>query len=385
MIRSPCTALAFIALVLLTGCWNKYELTEWAFVQAVAVDLSEDDRIRLTTQFYKPGGSLEGATKSSESFNIRTEGDNMSEAISNIANELGRVAQWGHIRIVLVSEKIAENQNIKGILDYFLRDHEPRETAQFAITKGPASDYLNRKPYIESTIGQQLREISQSSKRITGMSKQMNLLQVAIALKSQTGIAVLPYMASSGGAKDPVMMNGVAIFRDYSIVKPGIPAGSAEYLLMLRDEYERGVVIYPCEENPKAKKDTFEHVMVSSSTKVEPKGESVAVRINLLLTGGYGELRCSKVRQASDETRIKQKITEYVERELQKEIASMQARQLDLLNIGDALYRRHPALWLKWKSTWGKRLSQATFQIKVEIQMTNTGLTKPLPYGSQED
>lgn len=103
--RSPFTVLAFIALVLLTGCWNKYELTEWAFVQAVAVDSTEDDRIRLTTQFYKPGGGMEGAPKVSESFNIRTEGDNMSEAISNIANELGRVAQWGHIRIVLVSEK----------------------------------------------------------------------------------------------------------------------------------------------------------------------------------------------------------------------------------------------------------------------------------------
>ncbi len=385
MMRSPFAVLAFLALVLLTGCWNKYELTEWAFVQAVAVDLTEDDRIRLTTQFYKPGGGLEGAPKASESFNIHTEGENMSEAISNIANEVGRVAQWGHIRIVLVSEQIAKNQNLKGILDYFLRDHEPRETAQFAITKGLASDYLTRKPYIESTISQQLREISQSSKRFTGMSKKMNLLQVAIALKSQTGIAVLPYMASSGGKKDPAVMNGVAIFRDYSIVQPGIPAGKAEYLLMLRNEYERGVVTYPCEENPKSKKDTFEHVMVSSTTKVEPKGESVAVRIHLLLVGGYGELRCSKIRKASDEDRIKQKIAEYVEQELQKEISAMQARQLDLLNIGDALYRRHPALWLKWKSSWGRRLSQATFQVKVEIQMTNTGLTKPMPYGDQEE
>jgi len=385
MIRPALSLLAFVALALLTGCWSKFELTEWAFVQAVAVDRAEGDRIRLTTQFYKPGGGLEGAPKASESFNIRTEGDNMSEAISNIANELGRVAKWGHIRIVLVSERMANNQNLKGVLDYFLRDQESRETAQFAITKGKASDYLTRKPFIESTMGQQLREISQSSKRFTGMSKKMNLLQVAIALKSQTGVAVLPYMASSGGKKDAVMMNGVAVFRDYSIVQPGLPSKSAEYLLMLRNEYERGVITYPCEDNPKTKKDTFEHVMVSSTTKVEPKGESVVVRIHLILTGGYGELQCSKVRQSSDEKLIEKKITEHVERKLQQEISEMQTRQLDLLNIGDALYRRHPALWLKWKSTWGNRLSQADFRIQVEIQMTHTGLTKPLPYGSQEE
>lgn len=372
------------ALLSLTGCWNKYELTQWAFVQAVAIDPAEHNRVRLTTHFYKPGGGggLEGTRRPTESFNIRTEGDNISVAISNISNELGRTAQWGHIRIILISDEMATHQKIKGIIDYFLRDHEPTETALVAITKGPAGDYLNRKPYIESTIGQQLREIIQSSKRFNGMTRELNLLQTAIALKSQTGIALLPYMVPARAESEPVTINGVAVFKNYSMIKPELPAESAKYVLMLRNEYERGVLAFPCEGDPANRKDTFEHVNVVSSTKIKIQKETVAVKLHVILTGGYGELQCSTVRSVSDEARVKQEIADMLEQEFRKTIALMQSRQLDLLNIGDAVYRQHPDVWRKWKSTWGKRLSEATFDYKIEIRMTNTGITKPNPYGS---
>lgn len=380
MNRLPRIAICFLALLMLTGCWNKFELTEWGFVQAVAIDQADNNRIHLTTHFYKPGGGVEGPQRSSEGFSVRSKGDNMSQAIANITNSMGRVPQWSHMRMVLISEEMAKDQQLKGIIDYFMRDHETRDTLLILITKGQASDYLKQKPYIESTIGQQLREMNQSSNRFTGNTNIVNMLQAAIQLKSQSGVMILPYL-TSGEEEDQLSMSGLAIIRNYSIVEPPLSPTSTQFLLMLRNEYEHGVLSFPCEGDKLKRKDTFEHVTVHSSTKVEPRGETVAVKINLALQGSYGELRCTTVLKPSDEDQVAEEIRKMLERGFRKTFTLMQSKQLDLLNIGDALYRKHPALWRKWKSNWGERLSQASFELNIDIKMTNTGLTRPKPYG----
>lgn len=52
---SKALASVIIALSLLnTGCWDRFELTELGFVEALAIDEGENGSLRLTTQFLKP-------------------------------------------------------------------------------------------------------------------------------------------------------------------------------------------------------------------------------------------------------------------------------------------------------------------------------------------
>ncbi|MFC5652521.1 hypothetical protein ACFPYJ_26060 [Paenibacillus solisilvae] len=60
--------------------------------------------------------------------------------------------------------------------------------------KGKAGKYLNVSPFIESTIGEQLRTMEYSATRYSAKTVKTNLLDLTIQLKSQVGIALLPYI-----------------------------------------------------------------------------------------------------------------------------------------------------------------------------------------------
>lgn len=75
-------------LLLLLGCWDKAELTEFGYVQAVAIDRAERGRIELTPLFYDPvgggdtGGGGEKKTGGGISFAIKS--DTVFNAVRDI-------------------------------------------------------------------------------------------------------------------------------------------------------------------------------------------------------------------------------------------------------------------------------------------------------------
>jgi spore germination protein KC len=64
-------------IVLLSGCWSKLELTERAFVLALAIDKGDKGKLQMTFQIYKPvsqfgAPSIRG--EESAFFNVTLEG-----------------------------------------------------------------------------------------------------------------------------------------------------------------------------------------------------------------------------------------------------------------------------------------------------------------------
>ncbi|MDF2671291.1 MAG: Ger(x)C family spore germination protein [Paenibacillus sp.] len=376
-----CTAWLVLPFML-TGCWNKLELTERAFVQAVAIDAIGDNNIQLTTLFYKPGGgTLSEGAAAAGGYNVTTQGSNLSDAMDKITSLLGRLSQWSHMRTLLISEKLASEQQLRSVIDHFMRDHEAREYVLVIITKGTASQYLQGKPFVENTMGQQLREMNYYTTRFTGKSRQSDMLQTSIQLKSQSGIAILPYMYMSSEDSSKAAIDGLAVLKNGIYVNNAIPISFTRYLLMMRNEYKRGVLGFPCQGQTEGKQNSFDHVAIRSSMKVTPSKETVKVQIHLMLEGNYGGLYCSKVVTPQDEEKVIKDIRNMLEAELSKTVALIKNKKLDLLQLGDHLYRHHPALWKKWKPTWDQRLADASFNFQIDIRIINTGLIKAKPLG----
>lgn len=114
-----------LGLPLLTGgCWSGHELTDWGFVQAAAIDLTDDGAIRMTTQIYKPTGGTElgSPSKGGQTYvNTDTISSSLFGASEDIAIELGRRPQWSHLQVLLIGEKAAGAMNIRRFTDFFWR------------------------------------------------------------------------------------------------------------------------------------------------------------------------------------------------------------------------------------------------------------------------
>ncbi len=165
-----------MALLFLTGCWDRYELEERATILGLAIDYAdestedftipevshlkgefpggEDTLYKITAQLAVPGkiklgpegGSGSGADKTS--WVLETVGYTMKDAMLNLQQQLAERMYLGHLQIVIVSSEVAEN-GIADINDFLRRDYEVRRTAWMVITEEKASEVLETAPPIE--------------------------------------------------------------------------------------------------------------------------------------------------------------------------------------------------------------------------------------------
>jgi spore germination protein KC len=365
----------------LTGCWNKAELIEYSFVQAVAIDLSNKGRVELTTLFYKPSGAggMMKPNMPKSSFTIKTEGVNVFDAIRDITLHLGRKAKWDHMRVILVSDEVVRKMDLGVVLDLFRRDHEPRPTNALLITKGRSDKFLQLKPFIEYTIGQQLHSADEGSYTFTGKTLKATMLETHIQMKSETGIAKVPYLTLDKVHGNIPSVAGLALIEKGKLVEI-LPPKEIKAFLMLNRKFKGSIITSVCEGNANAMNESFEISQENTNLQTSLKNSEITVNVTTKLKGAVGELSCSTLSTEEEEQAFKERIIQQVKKELLTVIHHLQASKLDAIGIGDKVFAKNPRLWFGWKEDWGNRFADIHFNIHVEVTVTNTGMSgsKPL-------
>ncbi|UKS28250.1 Ger(x)C family spore germination protein [Paenibacillus sp. HWE-109] len=379
-------ALPLLSILLLTGCWDKAELTEYGFVQAIALDWTTKDKVELTTHFYRPSGGMEssGSPPGAKGITIKTQADTVFEAVRDISIHFGRKPKWDHMRTIIIGEKLAQKLEIQEILDFFIRDHETRETTFVMIAEGKASKFLYIKPLIESTIGQQLRAMEDSTFKYSAKTSRLPLLDLAIQFKSETNILTVPYISKSKSS-ETISLSGIALLKDGIMTKTVITPAHTESLLMVLNKYQNGILEFPCKEesNYKMNKESFE--VSSLDTKVTPKfnGNEMTVEVRTKIKGTIGELHCSSLKTKEDGQQFQVRVSKQVESNIRKMIKYIQNEKMDAIGIGNQIYRRNSKLWKDWKPSWDEHFSEIHFDVHVEVNVLNSGMEIGTPFGKK--
>lgn len=387
----PLVSIIAVSLTLsfLTGCWDNNELDEYGYVQAVAIDRGSDGLIQVTTHFYKPSNMNEqvggNTNPTQKGINILSSGETVMEAIRDIPTELGRKAKWDHMRVILLGEKLARKENIREVLDFFSRDHEPRGTVLPMVAEESAGPFLDVQPFIEQTIGQQYKKMETTGSRYSADTSDIPLYDFAIKLKGPSKTAELPYLHRSGTPQKAIV-TGIALIRDGTLVDI-LDDSDTEAFLMMTGRYTSGVIEFPCLENGKEKtnaKESFEVVKLIGSTIPEVTGDQVSVRVKIRIEGTVGELRCSLLKTKEDIARFERTIDDKVERQLRHAIERFKTNEVDAIDIASRIYRNNPRLWKRLKPDWEKRLARSDFRISVETRVLSTSMNVGTPFGTKE-
>ncbi|WP_281887362.1 Ger(x)C family spore germination protein [Paenibacillus sp. YYML68] len=365
---------------MLPGCWSKFELTERGFAQALAIDVNEKGIVELVTHFYNPsgGGQTNEGRPGGSSINIRTTGQSVFEAVRDIPIHLGRKAQWSHLRVVMIGEEAAKRIHVGNLLDFLLRDHEPRSTISILVTQGLARDSLEVKPIIENTMGQQLKEINETAYRYTGKTLESTLLEVLIQLKSASQTAKVPYMYISAQKPSTTVLAGVALLKDGLLVEPIMKPSETELLLLLTNKYRSGIVHLPCSSAGKPE-ESFEIRQSTSRMKPSFGGDRLEVKLQVKIRGSLGELHCSSALTSEEEMQISQKVNKTLQRNANRLLTRLQQQQIDAIELGNFIAAHDPNQWKKLKDEWGQHFAKAVFDIEVETEVTGTGMLKGAP------
>jgi spore germination protein KC len=373
----------------LAGCWNKYELDQFGFVMAVALDQGEDGNLDLTTLLYRPafskgGQGGRGSEKQSSNILIKTTDDSLFEAIRDIPLKLGRKAQWGHMRAILIGEKLAMSADVGKLIDFFYRDHEPRHSTSILIAKGRADRILQNEPVIEGTTGQQLLLTSQVAHKNSAKSIETTLLDLALQLNSPQNDTFIAYIYEDPIEPGMFTAAGLALLKNGKM-KGIVPADKVEGLAMLRDEYKSGIVEIRCP----GKQGEIETVeILSLSTKLKPKltEDKVAVQIKTEVDGGVGELKCTEIKTREDEVEFVGKLEKAIKQQMMTTIRYLQSEQTDVIGIGNKIFRMDPDKWKTMKKTWERQFAEIPFDIQVELKLLTSGtiISKPAVWKETE-
>jgi spore germination protein KC len=361
-------------LLLLTGCWDRAELTKKGFVMGLALDEGEGGKYRLTVQIFKPAQAVGGGGTEKSYVNIASEDYSIAKAIRDMPTHLGRKLQWSHLRVILVSDKLVKDTRLGEILEFFYRDHEPRVTASIMIARGRAADFLQMKPLIESTISQQLLDGQHSSATSNGETVDVNLLKLGLQIKSEVGNSLIPYVVIDRQDHQTVMtIQGAAMMKKGKMIGL-LDSGKVEGLQIMLNKFASGMIQIPC--GGKLNKKSVEAVEVlamRSSARTVTGTRSLKVRYKIEIETALSELSCTKMETMEDQ----KKFTDRVEQTMRQKLAAtsdfLKKNKFDALGLGNKIYQKNPSLWKKWKNDWDQLFAQTEFDYDVEVKTNNSG------------
>ena len=365
--------------LLLSGCWSQMEMTDRAFVLALAIDKGGEDELEATVQIYKPisqFGPPSGQGQEQSFHNVTLRGTSVSNIIRNTKTVTGRHSQFSHIRLLLISDEVAR-ERLADILDFFYRDPEIRLGMSVMIARGRARDYLVGRPIIENTLGSQLFKQLDFSSKLAGKTLNTTMLDLAFGLKSESESAMLPVITHERQYNQDVV-RGIALVKPDRMVG-SIPPDMAPYLLLMADRYKYGLLEIPCRgDNELA--ETIE--VLRSDAKISPRleGRSPSARIEVRIDASINELACTTIRDMADEAAFAERARQYFKERMESVLGTLRKRKADALGIGNRLYSRHPGLWRKIKSEWPEIYARMPIELDVKVYIRNSKMMKPGPF-----
>ena len=163
-----------------------FNIDNLAFVNAIGIDLADNNNYKISFQFTKPNSSSsEGSTSDNTPIINTVETSSISSAINLMNSYVGKELNMSHCKLIVFSEKVA----VRGIADdvySLVNNTQIRPSSNIVITKTDAKYYLeNSKPSLENLFTTYY-EIFPNSSEYTGYLSNITIGNFFDALISKT-------------------------------------------------------------------------------------------------------------------------------------------------------------------------------------------------------
>ncbi|CAH0169849.1 Ger(x)C family spore germination protein [Peribacillus simplex] len=141
-----------LSLFLLTGCWDKIELEEQAFVVVVGLDKGENGLLDVTYQIANPqvGSTDRSKADKEKAYEIVTlSAPNLTVATQITNVSVTRNITLSHVKALIVGEELAKDNMFLHISETITKERGLRENVLFLVSKEKASEFIkhNKTPF----------------------------------------------------------------------------------------------------------------------------------------------------------------------------------------------------------------------------------------------
>ena len=180
---------------LLTGCYNKKELDNLAYVIALGADVGSGDELNITYQIAVPVkiSSDSGKTGEENYITHTVTANSLYTGNSKVNSLTSKEVNLSHVKLIVYSEELAK-QDLSGHINGIVSNVSIRPKTTVALCKGKAKDFLEKiTPNLEASPARYYELLFESQKYTddTIASELINFYSTAGALDQATTLLIL--------------------------------------------------------------------------------------------------------------------------------------------------------------------------------------------------
>lgn len=377
------------SMIFTSGCWDAIELNKRAFITTLTIDINdkaEEDQsnaggksfiydeeapqvLKVTFGIVNPNKikSGEGAA-----IHRTVTASTLSDASEELNDKTSRVPFYGHIKLIIFTQKLIQNQKLfKEVIDKLQKSPNINQTAKVVVFNGTGDDFYEIKPKLEAVPAQYVSGILDNS-RTSSSIVSMSLSQLLSYMRTWKGEGVIPYLEveKAGQQEKRFEVNKIMLIKDYKLLQ------------MLDTKYVKSYKIMNKELDVGRKFVNFDGVTVpfvifDSKREINLVESNNKLKYNVVvnLEGDIEEVEFG--RDIFDQEKIssfEDKIAKSMEEELQ-ETTQYFKNQVgsDYLGFGEYTKKFKNKIYKKYEDNWDEAFKNAEINYKVKVDIRRVG------------
>jgi Ger(x)C family germination protein len=375
----------------MTGCWDKVEIDQKAFVSILGVDAGKDigkekeldkinskasftgnkfDKIKVTYDFpdISELGPEKGGTAKENSMSV--DAYSMQDSIDKIVNKSSRSLDFGHLKLIVLNTSILDYSNtFKEVIDYLQRQPAINRRVYMVFSEDKSEEILKFKPNMEKSVENYIIGILESNnKNNTAFPLTLNKF---LEETSQNNTALIPIIGIDKKNKD-LKISKVAVIKNNKI-KGYISTEQANNIQLISKDFKGGTRTIIRDGSP------LDYSIENNERKIKLKDkENLSFDIKLNLEGQIKGYNIDKqISSKRDINKIEEDLNNAIAQEINEVIRISQIEyNTDVFDLGEYIYKYHPKLWKEIKGNWNEIYENIDINVTVDTKVRRIGAIK---------
>lgn len=368
-------------ILLLSGCWNYYELNNIAITTGIAIDKNNNQY--EVTYLISNAKKNEVSSKEGEAGTTTYSGigDTIQEAINDLQIKMPFEPYIGHLVVTIISEEVAK-EGLENILDYLARNEESRNFFYLILSKNTkAKNILEIISPLQTFPSQTIASDIETSSAESSLIYKITYNDFIYTLLEQGTNPVLNSVTIIGNKEEGtdtkelsdtipkalIKIDSLGIFKEDKLLGWATTEES-KGINLLSDNVKNMYIKTKCKEN---------YIMnyienIKTKTKIDLEKNTVFVKISG--NSKILETNCKIDLEKQDtineiENNIKQELNQIIK----------QAQQLtkkyntDVLGYGKIIHKNNPKKWNEIKDNWDNIYKNLEIKVEYDIKIKNKG------------
>ncbi|MGX1901898.1 Ger(x)C family spore germination protein [Thermolongibacillus altinsuensis] len=373
-------ALFCLSLIVLSGCWGAKEIDHIAYIHAIGIDYEEEkDELIVYAQLISFTGlaKVEAGGQAEQSIVSigKAKGETFNVATDRLYETFQRQVSWGHLKGMIFSERALKKKNIQDVIDVLSRYNEVRNTLWIYATNQPIRNVLQTVPLLNYSPYYSLIANPEDIFNQSSFISPIRLHAFIAATEEKAKTVYLPSLSvdkknweEKGKKKDMLKIDRVCFLHAYKL-KACVKREKLNGLRWMTAETNRTPVYIK-----KGDKTVASMVVLGPKTNISYKIEKgkPLFTVNVSTKGSVIEML---------EALKEKELISLAQKTVQQEIESLfqlgLEKNVDTLNLSEALYRQNPKQWRKYAKNGQIPLTEDSLhQVNVQISIETYGKSK---------